>query len=106
MDPPQRISQQEMRHRFNAGGYWQRVLDEEWVGMVYDSHAPGPNAPKDLQEGSQSQEVHYFDRSLQRMAIVHQYLQPDGTLGASGKPDPKWMRDEDGTIYRLQRGSS
>jgi hypothetical protein len=29
------------------------------------------------------------------MAIVHQYLRPDGTLGASGLPDPKWLRDGD-----------
>jgi hypothetical protein len=27
------------------------------------------------------------------VAIVHQYLNPDGTLGGSGTPDPKWLRD-------------
>jgi len=29
------------------------------------------------------------------MAIVHQYLLPDGSIGASGLPDPKWLRDGD-----------
>jgi len=23
--------------------------------------------------------------------MVHQYLRPDGIIGGSGKPDPKWV---------------
>lgn len=88
---------------FNGWGYWQRVKDDEYVPFVFKSHPPGPGAPSNLPEGTLSQEVHYFDRSLRRMAIVDQYLQPDGTLGASGKPDPKYLMGEDGTIYRLKR---
>jgi hypothetical protein len=30
--------------------------------------------------------------------MVHQYLQPDGTLGASGQPDPKRLL-HDGILY-------
>lgn len=41
---------------------------------------------------TRSQVVFYFDQSGARVAVVHQYLRPDGTLGASGKPDPKWLR--------------
>lgn len=36
-----------------------------------------------------------------RVALVHQYLRPDGTVGASGQPDPKWLL-EDGVIYATE----
>ena len=42
-----------------------------------------------------SQVVSYFDRAV-RVAICHRYVLPDGTLGASGRPDPKWLRVGDG----------
>lgn len=39
-----------------------------------------------------SQRVEYWEAdqgALVKVAVVHRYLRPDGTLGASGKPDPK-----------------
>jgi hypothetical protein len=30
--------------------------------------------------------------------MVHFYLRPDGTIGGSGQPDPKWLF-EDGVVY-------
>jgi hypothetical protein len=36
-----------------------------------------------------SQIVYYYSQSNVPLAVVHQYLRPDGTLGGSGKPDPK-----------------
>ena len=32
--------------------------------------------------------IAYYDDG-QRLALVHQYLRPAGTLGATGLPDPK-----------------
>jgi hypothetical protein len=32
------------------------------------------------------------------LAVVHRYLRTDGTLGASGRPDPKRLR-EGGILY-------
>lgn len=49
-----------------------------------------------------TQEVFYLDATSQEVARVHQYLRPDGTLGASGLPDPK-MIVESGTAYRLRK---
>lgn len=91
-----------MRDKFNEWGYWERVREGDFVEFVFRSRPPGPNAP-DMPDGTLSQEVHYFDRKVRRRAIVHQFLQPDGTLGASGKPDPKYLMGDDGTIYRLER---
>jgi hypothetical protein len=33
--------------------------------------------------------VAYFTLTLERVALVHEYRLPDGTIGASGRPDPK-----------------
>jgi hypothetical protein len=32
-----------------------------------------------------------------RIFLVHFYLRPNGTIGGSGKPDPKWLF-EDGVV--------
>lgn len=92
-----------MRDYFNAWKYAERVEQGEFVEMVFKERPPGPDGPKDLADGSVSQEVHYFDRKVVRRAIVHRYLQPDGTIGASGKNDPKYLMGDDGTIYALQK---
>lgn len=43
--------------------------------------------------GTRSQIVRYMDaRDGQWVVTIHQYIRPDGTIGASGKPDPKWLR--------------
>jgi hypothetical protein len=45
--------------------------------------------------------VAYVDDAGRRIFLVHVYLRPDGTIGASGKPDPKWLF-EDGVVYSTQ----
>jgi hypothetical protein len=46
--------------------------------------------------------VEYLDPSGDRVALVHQYLRTDGRLGASGRPDPKWVVIT-GVRHRLER---
>lgn len=41
---------------------------------------------------TRSQMIRYIDRSGQWAVEVHQYLRQNGTLGASGKADPKRLR--------------
>ena len=53
--------------------------------MVRDQH-PAPTAAGQ-RPGTVSQIVIYFDRA-EPIAEVHQYVRPDGSLGASGRPDP------------------
>jgi hypothetical protein len=51
--------------------------------------------------GTLSQLVEYWASSgpgLVKVAIVHRYLRSDGSLGASGLPDPKRVLHE-GVIY-------
>lgn len=46
--------------------------------------------------------VSYRDNDGNEVARVHQYLRTDGTIGASGKPDPKRLL-EGRTLYRLEK---
>lgn len=60
------------------------------------------NAPRyDEPPGTRSLMVSYLNDALVRIFMVHFYLRPDGTLGASGKPDPKWLF-EDGVVYAVE----
>jgi len=67
--------------------------------LLYDSPAP---AAARQPEGTRSQIVAYYDEEGNRLAIVHCYLRPDGTLGGSGRPDPKWLLHK-GKIYKAAR---
>jgi len=42
-----------------------------------------------------SQVLIYWDSQGNPVAMVHQYLRPDGIIGGSGKPDPKWVVVDD-----------
>jgi hypothetical protein len=54
--------------------------------------------------GTRSQTIRYYDSNRQWVVVVHQYLRPDGTLGASGKQDPKRLRIGN-TIFIFERQS-
>lgn len=77
-----------IRKLFNDGQYYQKVLAHELTALLKrDSILRDP--PAGEPPGTRSQIVIYYDRQRNPVAIVHQYLRPDGTLGGSGKPDPK-----------------
>ena len=42
--------------------------------------------------GTKSQMIRYLDKDGRWCVEIHQYLRPDGTLGASGKQDPKRLK--------------
>ncbi len=42
--------------------------------------------------------MHYYDAKGILIARAHRYLRPNGTLGGSGLPDPKWLRLSDRII--------
>lgn len=72
---------------FNDNEFWGRVQRGELTTAVLaESHPSPPRA--NLPLCTRSQIVAYFERG-EKVALVHQYLRPDGTLGASGRPDPK-----------------
>ena len=80
---------------FNDSGY-EKLADQGkfMIRKIKDRHP----APRFLPFCTRSQMLVYLDRRGEKVAEVHQYLQPDETLGASGKPDPK-MLVHDGVLY-------
>lgn len=85
--PARRVSSEDLRRIFNDGRYYERVLANELIASVEREGSPRPEAQQP--PGTLSQTVWYFDLRLSRVALVHQYLLPDGTIGGSGRPDPK-----------------
>jgi len=61
-------------------------------------------APAHLGEppGTVSHVVVYLDRDGRAQAIAHEYLRSDGSIGASGQRDPKWLRFK-GAVWQLPR---
>jgi hypothetical protein len=92
-----------MRERFNRGMYWERMKAGEFTAVV---RKPGKPQPEILAQWPTaiSQSVSYLDSMNNEIARVHQYVLPDGTIVASGRPDPKLLY-EDGVLYHLVKDS-
>lgn len=95
--PIHRVSLAELREIFNTNVLPR--LDKDLIEIVSSEGPPNPRYHQP--PGTLSQRVEYWEstgNSLRKVAIVHQYLLPDGTLGASGLPDPKRVL-HDGVIF-------
>jgi hypothetical protein len=90
-----RVAEAELRQRLFRGDYLRRAEDGEFGCCLTDAN---PSRSRDEPNGTRSVLVSFLDKSFHRGFMVHFYLRPDGTIGGSGKPDPKWLF-EDGVIY-------
>lgn len=77
---------------FNAGRYRERAERGELKTVVKRSY-PAPAVANQV-PGTTVQLTYYATTEGVTIALVHQYVRPDGTLGGSGKPDPKWLLRE------------
>ncbi len=77
-------------HRVKSGELHEKV--------TWQSHPAAPKAGEPF--CTRSQTVSYFNSNGQRIALVHQYRRPDGSIGASGRPDPKSLL-LDGVLYEI-----
>lgn len=87
-----------MRKLFNDNRLWERLQEGELTSIVLENR-PAPSTAGEP-AGTLSQMLSYRDRDNNEIARVHQYLRADGSIGASGKPDPKRVF-VDGVLYRL-----
>ena len=76
-----------------------------FLEMVISAAPPAPKYGEP--QGTLSQMVEYWapahdGATMEQVALIHRFLRPDGTLGASGKPDPKRVL-YDGTLYLLAK---
>jgi hypothetical protein len=101
LPPIERVDQHELRRIFNTGRFWEKAQAGELKQqLLRDGHPAPPAAPVPL--CTRSQLISYFTQDGQEVARVHQYLLPDGRIGASGMPDPKRVL-HNGILYRLKR---
>jgi hypothetical protein len=91
-----------MRTRFNDGSFWENVKEGKWTAVLMESRISTALPQETVQITSVM--LSYRDENNNEMARVHQYQRPDGSLAASGKPDPKRLF-QDGILYRLIKGN-
>lgn len=102
MNEPQGVSSAEMRRIFNEGRYWERAKAGELTSVILEDRHPSLTAANEP-FCTYSQLISYRDTTGREVARVHQYVRPDGIIGASGRPDPKRLLHE-GVLYRLSKG--
>lgn len=90
----------ELRRIFNEGRYWERALSGEFQMKRRRNSHPSPEKSGEP-FCTLSQIIAYYDADNQRIANVHQYLRPDGTIGGSHRPDPKAVVIGD-TLYYVE----
>jgi hypothetical protein len=95
-----RVCAKELRKKFNDGRFWERAQEGEFEERFDRSEPISPRKRKklDMPGGSQSQTVAYLSADGKKVALVHQYVRPNGAV--RGKPDPKYLK-LDGQIYCL-----
>jgi len=95
------VDEWELRERFREAGL-EEPEENGYTVHFGSSGVPGPNAPPDAVI---SRTVYYFDAEGQKVAEAHEFRRSDGTVAASGMPDPKrlWL---DGKLYKLRKPDS
>jgi len=106
--PVIRTTDDELRRLFREAGYLARTLSGQFTMRPFGRQSLYQNPPPE--DGREPEPLGTFTglveivdpSSLERIAIAHRLLRPDGTLGASGLPDPK-MVYADGIIHLQKR---
>ncbi len=95
--PTDLVSASIIRQHFNKSQIFEKANDGIINTKVKrSSHLKRP--PPSEPYCTHSQILFYSTHGGKPLAIAHQYLRPDGTIGASGRPDPKIVYLPDRTI--------
>lgn len=88
--PVQEICPVILRYAFNGGQYHQRSERSELLRTDGTRQRPAPVAMNEP-AGTLSGIFEYRLQDGTLVARAHRYLRSDGSLGGSGRPDPKWL---------------
>src|SRR5204862_7447467 len=77
------VDSRDLREMFNELRYWGLVKSGRWDTEVREDGHPSPESSGEPY-CTRSQIVAYLDESGDQVALVHQYLRRDHSLGASG----------------------
>jgi hypothetical protein len=96
------VTKSEIRKAFNDGQFWERAQSGNLIAHTLKSnHLKQPRDKGPF--CTRSEIVIYYTSDRTPVAWVHQYLRPNGTLGGSGRPDPKRLVIE-GRIIAVRTG--
>ncbi len=95
---PEPVTEDEIRRLFNEGRYVERVLTGQLLAVKEKEGHPTPPLGGEP-ECTHSQIWHYYTLRRELVAVVHQYQRPDGTIGLSGRIDPKALYMENRAVY-------
>lgn len=79
-----------LQQAFNEGQIEERATQGELTRIVW-KRDHSKHRPANCPLCTWSEAILYCDKAGNPIAIIHRYLRPNGTLGASGLPDPKKM---------------
>jgi hypothetical protein len=93
------VNEDELRRIFNEGRYFERMHAGEFHERIIrqNRRRTGDRRVRD----TMSQLVENWDKFGNMVARVHQYRRKDGSLGGSGRPDPKAVLHDE-TLYVLE----
>ena len=86
--PVEWVSIEIIRQIFKESGFYEAILSGKFFQWIKRSSHPNP-PPDGEPFCTHSQIAYYYNSNGEPVAVVHQYLRPDGSIGASGLPDPK-----------------
>ena len=93
--PPRLVHATTLLQMFKDVGYEAAILEKRARAGKPHKDIPGPwHQPP----GTRSQVVSYWFMGS-KIAVCHQYVLPDGSFGASGKPDPKALEYQGHRLY-------
>lgn len=86
--PVEKVAPIIIRQLFNDAEFYEKInTGEIYTYTSENSHLEDPKPPDPY--CTHSQILYYYSEEPRLVAVVHQYLKPDGTLGQSGLPDPQ-----------------
>jgi len=95
--PVRRVQPDDLRREFRNQRIPERLADGSLWSLVKSEKVPSPPLAHEP-PGTKSQIIYVYE-GIQKVAVMHQYLRPDGTIGASGQPDPKRLVVEGDVWY-------
>jgi hypothetical protein len=90
------VSPEDLRDIFDRGRYEERARAGELTERELVRGRPSLSSAHPAE--AISRRVGYYDEDGRELAVAHELILPDGTIGGSGRPDPMRV-DVDGTLY-------
>jgi len=100
--PVKSVSLSSIRKIYNESQYPRQILDGRLVPYYLRHHHLDDPAARGEPWCTHAQMIRYCDGKGRWKVEVFRYLRPDGTIGASGKPDPKRIFMK-GIIYKCRK---